>query len=186
MRSAPLIQMPAADQVQGRAAPADLARPLIENLATLQALLRQLSASASAKLTAIRAADSQALQGCAAREAELLEQVYRLAPARDALLARLAQALPISSSKQARLSEIAAALPEPTASLLRARNAALQQIARELQQKNATVAGVARHLQTHLAAIFAALAQANQEAVVYGPKGQHAGRTVRSWVDAVG
>lgn len=186
MSSAQVIKLPQAEPGRPRPTAADLARPLIENLAGLQGLLRQLLESTTAKLAAIRAADAEGLQRGAAREAEMLEQVYRLEQQRTAVLARLAQVLPGAAAKQARLSEIAALLPEPAASALRARNAALQQIALELRQKNGLVARVARHLQSHLAAVFSALAQANQESVVYGPKGQHAARRVRSWVDAVG
>ena len=166
--------------------PEALARELSENLAGLQSLLRQLLELAGQKLSAIRAANADEVQGCTACEADRLEQVHRLEQQRTAILARWAQGVPATGHKRLCLSEVADTFPEPFSSALRARNAALRQIAVELQEKNRLVANVARHLQSHIEAIFSDLARANQESVVYGPKGRHEQRNVRSWVDAVG
>ena len=162
------------------------ARDLNENLAGLYSLLKQLFDLAEQKLAAMRAASDRTLQACAAQEAQLLEEVKRLEQQRTATLARLAQALRAPQLEHAALSEVAAQFPEPVGSALRARNAALQDIARKLQQKNRLAARVAQHLQSHIRAVFAAVAKANQESVVYGPKGQHEQVSIRSCLDAVG
>ena len=162
------------------------ARELNDNLAALQGLLKRLLEMAGDKLTAIRAADADELQGCTALETDLLEQVKRVGQERAAVLARAAQCVPVADPKTIRLSELAGHWPEPFSSVFRARNEALRKLAADLQEKNRLVASVARHLQSHIRAVFAELAKVNQESVVYGPKGQHYQRNVRSWVDAVG
>jgi len=161
-------------------------RELHENLAALQSLLRQLLEQADEKLAAIRGGETERLHRCAAREADLLEEVARVEQQRRALLARLAQGVPLALTPTAPLSEVLQHFPEPAASILRARSVALRQIATQLQEKNGLVARVAHNLQSHIGAIFAEVASANRESVVYGPKGQHEARYVRSWVDAVG
>ncbi len=167
-------------------AAADAARDLCENVAALQALLRQFVELADRKLAAMRAGQAGALQECAAREDELLGEIECGHRRRQAALARLAQALRAPHLARARLSDVPEYLPEPSASLLRVRNAALQQIAATLQQKNRLAAQVAQHLQMHLRAVFAEVAKANQESVVYGPQGQHRHSIVRSCLDAMG
>jgi hypothetical protein len=163
-----------------------VARELNENLAALHSLLRQLLEQAEEKLAAIRAADSVRMQLCAARETDLLAEVGRVEQQRGAILARAAQGLPDSGAAPLGLGAVARRVPEPLASVFRARTLALERAARELQKKNELVARVAQHLQSHIRAIFAALAKANQESVVYSPKGQHEQRNVRFWLDAVG
>ncbi len=155
-------------------------------LAGLHGLLRQLVGVTTEKLAAIRSADAAGLHRCAVREAELLNDVFAGEAHRDAVLARLAQQVLAPQPGKPRLAALIDALPEPPASRIRARNAGLQQIAGELQKKNALVADVARRLQRHLRGIFADLAKAQTETVVYGRNGQHEQSTTRAWVDAVG
>ena len=159
------------------------ARELGQHLAELHATLKQLAELATEKLAAMRRADTEALNGCAAREEELLRDVFRRQQARNALLARLAQSL---HCPEARLPEIADRLPEPLASSLRARSLALQETVGDLQRRNTLAATVARNLQAHIRGIFAEVASANQETLVYGPRGQHEISRPRCWVDAVG
>jgi hypothetical protein len=85
-----------------------------------------------------------------------------------------------------RLKDIAARLPEPLASSLRARSTVLQTSAAELQRKNRLAGRVAQNLQSHIRGIFADVAAAAQESLVYGPQGQHETGRPRCWVDAVG
>ncbi len=162
------------------------ARQLNENMAGLHGQLRELLALAQEKLTALRSADADTLRSCAAREALVLQQVFRDEQERRASLARLAQCLPVPDEHRQSLEHIANLLPEPFSSALRARNAALREVATQLQEKNKLAARVAHNLQSHIRSVFAELAKANQESVVYGPKGQHEQRNVRSWLDAVG
>ncbi|MFH1747505.1 MAG: flagellar export chaperone FlgN [Planctomycetota bacterium] len=163
-----------------------LANQLNESMAGLQKLLRQLLDMAQEKLTAIRGADAQTLQRCTADEAALLEQILDGQEQRRAILARTAQCLRVSPASGRSLEQMADHLAEPHSSALRARNAALRQIALELQEKNKLVAQVAHNLQSHIRGVFAELARANQESIVYGPEGQHEQRNARSWLDAVG
>ena len=162
------------------------ARELNDGLGGLHELLKQLVELADQKLAGMRAADTAALQACAAREAEVLEELARSDQERQATLARLAQALQIPKSARGCLSEITARIPEPLASALRARRLALREIAAQLQRKNKLAAGVAHNLQAHIRAVFAEVAKANQESVVYGPQGRHEQAGVLSWLDAVG
>lgn len=165
---------------------AQAARELNENLAALQALLRELVDQASQKLTAMRTVDVDGLTSSAAREGELLAQVQRVAQQREAILARAAQDMPDAAGPVYPLSRLLEKIPEPYSSALRARNAALQRVAADLQEKNATVAAVAQSLQSHIRAVFTELAKVNVETVIYGPKGQHEPKPVRTWIDAVG
>lgn len=161
-------------------------RELGQHLIDLQTALKQLSDLAAEKLTALRRADTGALQACAAREEQLLRELFRREPSRKAALARVAQTLQLADSAHARLNDIVARLPEPLASSWQARRVALRDIAAELQRKNRLAASVARNLHSHIRGIFADVANAAQESVVYGPQGQHAGGRPRCWVDAVG
>ncbi len=161
-------------------------RALDENLATLAALLRALLALSEDKLGALRRADTAALQHCAGREVELLEEVYALERTRQAILARAAQLLPAIAGGAPRLRDLLGALPEPLASVLRARNAGLQELAGKLRQQNQLAARVAQNLQHHIRAVFAELARATQESMVYNPKGQPEQTRLHSCVDAVG
>jgi flagellar biosynthesis/type III secretory pathway chaperone len=162
------------------------ATELSDNLGALHTMLKQLAEQADAKLAALRAADAKALQACAARETELLQQVARNAQERQAALARLAQHLPPQPRPERPLAALIEQFPEPQASILRARSVALRESAGKLQEKNRLAARVAHHLQTHIRAVFAELAKVNQESVVYGPKGQHEQAGLRSCLDAVG
>lgn len=166
--------------------PDALARQLDENVAGLHSRLRQLLELAQEKLAALRSANADALQSCAARESNLLEQVLHNEQERTAVLARLAQTLHLPAEHKQSLEHIADLLAEPRRSALRARNAALRDVATQLQEKNKLVARVAHNLQSHIRGVFAALAKVNQESIVYGPKGQHEQRNIRSWLDAVG
>lgn len=159
------------------------ARALGQYLADLLATLKELTALATEKLAAMRQADTEALNRCAAREEELLRELFRRQQARNAELARLAQTL---HCPQPCLSEIITRLPEPLASSLWARSVALKEIAVELQRRNRLAASVAQNLQAHIRGIFADVASATQESLVYGPRGQHELSSPRRWVDAVG
>jgi hypothetical protein len=163
-----------------------LGRELSENLGALQQRLQQLLTIAENKLQAMRHADDAALHGCAAQEQQQLEAVLALERQRKAILARLAQQLQTGSLLGVPLSEITEKIPEPAASALRARNAALQAVAAKLRHKNEVAARVAHQLQSHIRAVFAELAKANQESVVYGPQGQHSATNTRRCLDAVG
>ena len=168
------------------AARAALLRELGAHLAGLHALMKKLAALADEKLAAMRRADTEALDGCTAREAELVQSAFADDAKRKAILARVAQSLHLPQPERARLSEIVARVPEPLASALAARNRALREIAAELQRKNRLAAKVAQNLQLHLRGLFAELAGAAQETRVYGPRGQHEGSRPRCWVEAVG
>lgn len=166
--------------------PAPLAQDLLDSLAALHHAMKGLSALATEKLGAIRRADAAGLQACADREEQLLRRMFCDEPRRKALLARVAQTLRCPAEAGNTLTAIADALPEPLRSSLRARNAALHAIAIELQQKNRVAAAVARNLQAHIRGIFAAVAGATGEALVYGPQGRHEPGRPRCWVDAIG
>jgi hypothetical protein len=159
---------------------------LLEMLTALQQLLKQLLELADRKLIAMRSADTDALQECAADEGKLLEAVFQRERQRKAVLARLAQSLRWPGGERARLGEIAERLPEPFSSRLRAKTVGLQQVATGLQRKNHLAAGVARNLHEHIRSVFADIAKANQESIVYGPDGKHEQPTARAWLDAVG
>lgn len=159
---------------------------LDQALARLHELLKQLAEVAGDKLDAIRRADAAALHVATAREAALLETLPAVAQERAAALAQLAQALQWPRIQSARVPEIADRLPEPSASALRSRGLALRQIAEDLRKKNRIAAEVAQRLQQHMRSIFADIAKANQESVVYGPRGNHEQITRRFWLDAVG
>lgn len=162
------------------------ARELNESLGALHGLLKQLVEQSEEKLAGMRGADVEVLHACTQREKQLLEEVFQTERERDAILARLAQTLQAPRLKSAPLSEILNHIPEPLSSALRARNVALHGIATELQQKNRLAAQVAHNLQSHIRAVFVELAKANQESIVYGPKGQHEQANIRTCLDAVG
>ncbi len=168
------------------ALPARDLHELGQHLSSLQATLTSLSDLTDEKLAGLKAADTAVLHRCAAREADLLRQVFKDEQNRNAVLARLAQALQCTAPSPPRLAEIADRIPEPLASSLRARNAALKAVASELRRKNGLAAKVARNLQNHIRGIFADVASASQESLGYGPKGQHETSDSRSWVDAIG
>ena len=168
------------------ALPARDLHDLGQHLRGLHAALTDLSNLTDEKLAGMKSADTAALHRCAAREADLLRQVFNDEHNRNAVLARLAQALQCGARTPPRLSEIADRLPEPLASSLRARNAALKVVAGELKRKNGLAAKVARNLQNHIRGVFAEVASASQESLGYGPKGQHETSDSLSWVDAIG
>lgn len=182
----PTVTLHALPDQTPSAAVAACAAELNENLAALQELLRQLLGEAEEKLTAIKIADAERMQRCSARETDLLVEVSRVGQQRSAIFARLAQGLPTGQAPPRSLGEMCRRLPEPLSSVFRARSVGLQQAATRLQEKNRLVSLVAQNLQSHIRAIFATLAKDHQESVVYGPKGQHEQRNVRSWLDAVG
>jgi flagellar biosynthesis/type III secretory pathway chaperone len=159
---------------------------LAARLTELHAALEQLASVAADKLAALSRADAAALQDCAAREEEILREVFRGEPRRRAALARVAQSLHIQASQPMRLKDLVARLPEPQAASLRARSTVLQASAAELQRKNRLAGRVAQNLQSHIRGIFADVAMAAQESLVYGPQGQHETGRPRCWVDAIG
>lgn len=161
-------------------------RELLAALAALHERLLSLAHLASEKLRAMRAADVATLDELAAREAAELDSLQERDTAREAIVARLAQHLPDSIGPLPKLGELAARLPEPFASQIRAKNEGLRVAARSLEEKNRLVAIVARSLHAHVRGVFADLAGANQETVVYERTGRHDQRVTRSWVDAVG
>lgn len=161
-------------------------RELVEQLGDLQDALRQLVDVASAKLSALRRADTAGLQECAHQEGELLKRLFTGERQRHAVLAQVAQVLHIESTGPPPLREVAARLPEPLASALRAKSEGLQQLALELQRKNRLTADVAQNLQTHIRGIFADLANAARETMGYGPEGKREQSATRNWVNAVG
>jgi len=165
---------------------AQAARELPVLLAELHESLKQLLELAGEKLAAMRRADHEALQRCAQRESEVLQELFRREPQRKAVFARLAQGLRASAAEAPSLSDIAARLPEPLASSLRARGGALRAVAEELQRKNRLAAAVARSLQSHIRGIFAELAGVAQESQMYGPHGQQQNGAARCWIDALG
>jgi hypothetical protein len=161
-------------------------RELLAALAALHGRLISLAHLAAEKLCAMRAADVATLDELAAREAAELDLLQERDAARQAIVARMAQHLPDSDGRLPKLTELAARLPEPLASQIRAKNEGLRVAARRLEEKNRLVAVVARGLHAHVRGVFAELAGANQETVVYERTGRHDQRVTRSWVDAVG
>jgi hypothetical protein len=161
-------------------------RRLIDSLAALHERLVSLAQIASAKLVALRAADVATLESLSATEVAELESLRSCDADREAILAGLAQHLPGLPGPLPKLAALADRLPEPLASQLRAKNEGLRAAARKLEEKNRLVADVARGLHAHVRGVFADLAGANQETVVYGRTGRHDPRVTRSWVDAVG
>ncbi len=170
----------------GRAALEVEARALVEALSELQPALRRLIDLSRGKLDALRRADTAALMRCAREEGELLQGVELLERRRRAILARLAQQLQWPPAVSAPLSQLADRLPEPISSVIRARITPLRDLAVTLEKTNRLAASVARNLHQHMRALFAEVARASQETVVYGPLGQLETRTTRAWVDAVG
>lgn len=164
----------------------DPRRALLENLAEHQALLKTLVEIAREKMDAVRAADSQTLHRCTAREASVLERVLEFERRRKAVVARLAQTLRLPSPDSLTLSEIANELPEPFSSSVRARMLALRAVAIELQHLNRVATVVARDLHQHIRDVFTVLANANRESVVYGPQGREHMTTSKNILDAVG
>jgi hypothetical protein len=159
---------------------------LLATLNALQQMLGQLLDLAVRKLAAMRHADTGALHKCAAEESVVLHALFEKEKERDAVIARLAQSLPLPEGGPLRLSHIAERLPEPLGSRLRAKTLGLRQVAGALQEKNRLAARVARNLHTHICAVFEDVAKVNQESVVYGPSGKHEQRNKETWVDAVG
>lgn len=159
---------------------------LLAYLADMHADLKDLADLSGTKLAALRQADTVTLQACAAREEELLKRVLLAERRRDALLARAAQHLHCPELATRGLSALEKHLAEPQTSILRARRAALRDVAADLQRKNQVAAAVARHLQEHIRGIFADVAKVTQESLVYGARGQPETSTARCWVDAVG
>lgn len=178
--AAPPDRPAAARNVAGDAA------ALVAALAELHALMKRLVELVNEKLDALRGADAERLMRCARDEAAALEAVLHNNRARDAILARLAQSLHWPQIRTAPLCEIAACLPQPQASQIRAKSVPLRRLAEELAEKGRLAADVARNLHAHVRAMFAQLAQASQEAVVYGRNGQPDSKVTRNWVDAVG
>lgn len=161
-------------------------RTLLSALTALHERLVDLAQLALAKIGAMRAADVATLDSLAAREAAALESLQACDAQRRAILAGFAQHLPQLTRQAPRLGELADCLPAPLALQIRAKNEGLRSAARTLEEKNQLVAFVARSLHSHVRGVFADLARANQESVVYGRTGQHDQRVARSWVDAVG
>jgi flagellar biosynthesis/type III secretory pathway chaperone len=180
----PAVRLPA--QSQPTTAFALPLRELSQYLADLHDALKRLGALAAEKLAALRTANTAALRDCAVRENELVRQVLCDEQQRDAVLARLAQSLPGCPPKPVRLTELIEHLPEPLAGPLRARRAGLQEMATELQRKNRLVEAVVRNLQAHIRGVFAEVAKAAQESLVYGARGQHEVGSTRCCMDAVG
>lgn len=159
---------------------------LLEVLALLQEQLRALVELAGAKLEALRGADAAALDRYARAEEGLIAAVTAAGSERSAILARLAQALRQPGLEQLRMSAVAAVLPEPFSSAILAKSVALREITLELERKNRLAAAVARNLHEHVRSVFAAVAETQQEVVVYGANGRPDPRVARNWVDAVG
>ncbi|MBU0640604.1 MAG: flagellar protein FlgN [Planctomycetes bacterium] len=172
--------------VASGAALSETAEGLEQRLSRLQTLLRRLLELAEEKLTALARADTEVLQRCAAAEAEVLDEAFRLEQERDAIVARLAHGLQWPKGRAVHVTELAGRLGEPLASRIRARSMGLREVAGALREKNRLTASVAQNLQSHVRGIFSELAKVNQETVVYGPHGDHKHTNKRSWVDAVG
>ena len=149
----------------------ELVRGALAQLTALHTVLKQLAELAGTKLAAMRRADSAALQQCATQEEALLRILFRSEQARNAALAQLAPSLLIPPATPLQLTVIAEHLPEPLASALRARGRALQEVGTDLQLRNKLAAVVAQNMQAHLRVIFAAVAGATQESLVYVPQG---------------
>lgn len=162
------------------------AAALVDSLAELHGLMQRLAELVREKLDALRVAAADRLMRCAQEEAATLEAVLRNNQSREAILARLAQALHWPEIRTAPLREIAARLPQPQSSQITAKSVPLKRLAEELAEKGRLAADVARNLHAHVRAMFAQLAQASQEAVVYGRNGQPDSKVTRNWVDAVG
>jgi len=159
---------------------------LLERLDALLAGLQELVAIADRKRDALRRADAGTLQTCAATEERVLRRLFRGADAPRAVSACLAQSLRALDPSARSLSDLAARLPEPFGSRIRAKNEALRAVARALREKNQMAARVARALHEHVRSLFADLAKAHQETVVYACNGQPHGATPQAWIDAVG
>ncbi len=177
---------PQAQPARLLAAADDPIKALVQHLAALHALLRELEQIAVAKLAAMRKADAQALQDCASRESHLLEQVLRLARLRPAVLARAAQSLPGAAPAAPTLSQIANRAPQPISSALRARMRGLEEVTLRLQESNRVAALVARELHARVRDLFAALANGQRGKCGYGPQGRETLSGANALFEAVG
>ena len=161
-------------------------RALLDNLAELQTLIGELRDLARQKLKAVRAADGVALRQLAQREEQTLPAVEQSHRDRDAILARLAQALRNPELRVMPLQRLANELAEPVRSSLLSRALALRTAGEELQRVNGVVAAVAHGLHAHVQGVFDAVARFMQKAIVYGPQGRHEAQQHRVMVDAIG
>lgn len=160
---------------------------LLEALSASSDTVSRLAALAGQKLSALRQADADALHRCAQVEGRLVAALTQLIRQRQAVLARLAQALHAPPLAQRPISELAARLDPPQASLLLAAAQRLAMLGGELQRKNALTARAARGLQEHIHAALAALQAEPTPDVTYRASGQRDRQSAGSkWIDAVG
>ncbi|MEP0848226.1 MAG: flagellar protein FlgN [Phycisphaerae bacterium] len=159
---------------------------LLGTLGDLREQLNTLIEMADRKLAAMRVADAQALHALAAEEGRLVREHYETDRRRRACVARLAQQLPVAGARPRTLTEVAGLVPEPDASRIRSHCEGLRRVAEMLQRKNRIVFRVARDLHTHIGAVVADVAMAQQEPAGYGPAGRELRRTRQLLVDAVG
>ena len=162
------------------------ANTLHETLTRLYDLLAELTALSERKLSAMRAANAVELQQIALLESRLLPQLVDSQQRRDAVLARLAQSLHGLAPDAPRLSAALEKLPEPWRSKLAAKTEGLRALAEKLKHNNRLAADVAQGVQSHIRAVFAAVAEAQQEAIAYARDGTHERTSKNTWIDAVG
>jgi dUTPase len=159
---------------------------LVEELKKLSILHRELAKAASAKLDAMKKADSKAIAATGARENQVVLAIRAYEQRRreitDALVAE--QGFPTEAG--ARISDLAGCIGEPHASQILALAASIRQSMSEVQRVNRVNHAVVSHVQRCFGDALAAFSRSPMDAGTYGRSGERATASGLSFFSATG
>ncbi len=163
-----------------------VARQLAECLAEMRGLYEELLAVLRRKLEAMRRADTESLNSCAARERFLLQRIAEAESSRKALTGDLQLRTGVTTRRPMSITRLAERIGEPGRSKLLVLADGLRRLVEQTNQVNQVAALAGKELLVHFRHVYDAMRAAERDTGTYDVQGVRAAGSAQRILDAVG
>ena len=163
-----------------------VAGQLAECLAEMRGLYAELLAVLQRKLEAMRRADTELLNSCAARERFLLQRIAEAESSRKTLTADLQLRAGAKSKGPVSITELAERIGEPGRSKLLVLADGLRRLVEQTNQLNQVAALAGKELLAHFRYVYDVMRAAERDTGTYDVQGVRAAGSAQRILDAVG
>lgn len=161
-------------------------RQLAECLAEMRGLYEELLAVLQRKLEAMRRADTELLNSCAARERFLLQRISEAESSRKVLVTDLQVRAGVAAKRPISITQLAERIGEPGRSKLLVLADGLRRLVEQTNQVNQVAALAGKELLAHFKHVYDVMRTAERDTGTYDVRGARAAGSAQRILDAVG
>ena len=159
---------------------------LAECLAEMRSLYEELLAVLQRKLEAMRRADTELLNSCAARERFLLQRISEVESSRKVLTGDLQLRTGVAAKRPMSITQLAERIGEPDRSKLLVLADGLRRLVEQTNQVNQVAALAGKELLAHFRHVYDVMRAAEQDTGTYDVRGARTAGSAQRILDAVG